>query len=39
MIKALILRPGVAASPAATHRIQSLHELKAIYAPRTNTEA
>lgn len=28
-----ILRPGVPASPAATHRIQSLHELKAIYAP------
>lgn len=28
-----ILRPGVPASPAATHRIRSLHELKAIYAP------
>jgi putative hydrolase of the HAD superfamily len=28
-----ILRPGVPASPAAAHRIRSLHELKAIYAP------
>lgn len=26
------LRPGVPASPTATHRIQTLHELKAIYA-------
>ena len=33
-----ILRPGVAASPAATHRIRSLHELRAILAPRTNSE-
>lgn len=27
-----ILRPGVPASSAATHRIQNLHELKAIYS-------
>lgn len=28
-----ILRPGVPASPAATHRIRNLHELGAFYAP------
>lgn len=33
-----VLRPGVPESPAATHRIYSLHELKAICAPRPHSE-